>query len=528
MANILQYTQRTSARDNGQIARAAPLQVDQSNPLAGLSEALDVMANNARKREEEAGRAWAVEAVSNARLQWTSRLMDSQANADLGAPDFTQNFVSEFDAYATESLKNAPTPSAEKHLRERLAEIRTSLGERAITFEAGARIDYRDTKFSAAIGNVQKLMNADPGQFEVGLAELLSVIDTSELPPAKRASMRQKAIDDVAEAAVWSQINRSPEQFLSSIGTGADGKAALNGVTGNKPFDILSFEKRASMLSRAISAKNTRDAEIEREAKESSKKLGDDYMKEIVLRASGGGEQRLTKQYIEEARDFLSPAEYKSALVMLRTGGLTSEGGSAKSDPGVFRDLQALVYEDPEAAKRQALVHHSNGMLSNSDLSSIMTRADSSDRRVGPKSVYERTRAYITNSLDPGPMVQDPVGRGRMAEALREFDVWVQSGPNGKRTDEEIDLRGKEIIKQWRFINLQETAAGLPQPRFGSINRAVSDYESHMQAVGAAWVKTKKAYAEGKMSKQEYMDEASRINAWFKLAPPKNAPKDKR
>ena len=260
MPSILQYQQRTSPQASYATPRAAALNT-QGVDVAGLADAFTGMLENQRKRQEEEGRAWAIEAVSDARLQWTSRLMDNQATADFGAPDFTQNFVKEFDAYSAEAIKNAPNPAAQKHLRERLADIRTTLGERAITFEAGARIDLRDTKFNAAIDNTQKLMNADPGQFEVGLAELLTVIDSSELPPAKRADMRQKAIGKVADAAVWSQINRSPERFLESIG----GDGPLRGATGNKPFDVLPFEQRTQMLSKAISEKNFRAGEANRD-----------------------------------------------------------------------------------------------------------------------------------------------------------------------------------------------------------------------------------------------------------------------
>lgn len=523
MANIIQYQQRTTPQVSYATPRAAAINPgSNANIFGAVAEGLGALLTNQAKREEEAGRAWAIDAVSQARLEWTSRLQENQANAPPGASGFTENFITEFDTYSAEALKNAPSDSAKKYFHERLADIRTSLGEKAITFEAGARVDYRDTKFNAAIENNQKLMMADPSQFEVSLAETLAVIRESALPPKQRADMEQRAIVGIASSAVWSQMSKSPEAFLGSIGMMGGkpegGSGAMRGVTGNKAFDVLPFDERVKMIGKAITLKNGFESDAERAADKMRKEKGDEMMKEALARLSPQpGQPRLDRAFIEEAREWVSPAEYKSLLQMQR-GGINSDGSrSTKSDPGTYRHLQMLLRDDPERAQKEAFTAHANGLISNSDLSSITGKASTLDRQGGPKTVYERVRQYISGSLDPGPMVQDPTGRGRLASALNEFDAWVEGDGKTKRTDAEIEKRGEEIIRQWRLTNFKNTAVGLPQPRFGAVSKNGSNFEARKAEIGAAWIKTKEAYNQKRITHSEMAQEATRLRDWLRL-----------
>lgn len=523
MPNIIQYQQRTTPQASYATPRAAALNTGGGNIAGEIADALSGMLANQAKREEEAGRAWAIDAVSQARLEWTSRLQDRQASAVPGAQDFTQQFITEFDEYAAEALKNAPNAPAKKYFHERLADIRTSLGEKAIGFEAAARVDYRDNQFSKAIENNQKLMMTDPGQFDVALAETLTVIKESALPPKQRADMEQKAIIDVASAAVWSQMTKSPVGFMQSIGmVSADpnaklGAGAVEGKTGNKAFDLLPFKERVSMISKAMALRNTMESDAEQAAEKLRKEKGDEMMKEALSRLDPQpGSPRLDREFIEAARPWVSPAEYKSLIQMSR-GGIQGESTS-RSDPGTFRHLQALLRDDPERAQREAFTAHANGMLTNSDLSSITGKAATLDRQGGPKTTYERVRQYVTGSLDPGPMVQDPQGRGRLASALNEFDKWVEGDGKTKRTDEEIERRGEEIIRQWRFVDFSNTAAALPQPRFGGkLSRGGSNFEARKAEIGAAANKAREMYNQKRVTWQEMADEMTRLREWLRL-----------
>lgn len=519
MANITQYVQRTTPQGIGPMPRASAPNIPANNTFGKVADAINGMLENRAKREDEKGRAWAIDALSQARLHWSTQLLERQASAAEGADGFTQTFVGDFDKFSKDALENAPTDSARQYMHERLSSMRTELGEKAINFEATARIDYRDNKFNSAIDNTQKLMMTDPSQFDVGVSELVAVIDSSELPPAAKANMRVKAIGSVALAAVTSQMQRSPTAFMQSIGMGGDknGAGLVKGETGNKAFDLLPFAERTKVMGQALTLKNSMDTEAERNADKMRKEKGDEMMKEALSRLDPqSGQPRLDRQFIEAARPWVSPAEYKSLLQMQR-GGLASDGSrSAKSDPGTYRHLQMLLRDDPEQAQKEAFNAHANGLISNSDLSSITGKASTLDRQGGPKTVYERVRQYISGSLDPGPMVTDPIGRGRLASAMNEFDAWVEDAPKGhKRSDSEIEARGEEIIRQWQLVNMRKTTMGLSQPRFGTLSRGGPDFEARKAEVGNAWLKTKEKFKQGKITKQEMYDESSRLSSWL-------------
>jgi hypothetical protein len=486
------------------------------DPLSTLAGGVKDVVDALQEREDEQGRAWAVEALSKARLDWTSTLIERQSTAKPGAPGFTSELVKDFDDYYKHVVDDAPTPSAKKFMHERMAELRVHFGERAMVFEAGARVDYRTDKFNAAIDNTQKLMNTDPSQFSVALSEQLAVIDASALPPDKRSAMRQAAVDRIAGAAVWAQVNRSPVEFMRSVGMygGKAGVLDLQGKTGNAAFDILPFDKRIEMVSQAINLKARIDADADRAAERERKMLADEAMKGALDRLFPGNDKPpLDRQFVENIRPLLSHEEYKSLLVGMEKVDDGPEGG--KSDPETFRRLQSGLYRNPEGVVGAALVAHRNHLLSNTDLSSILTKAHELDRQGGPKTEYERTRQRIVDNLDPGPLVQDPIGKGRFAEALYAFDKWSNSG---KHTDDEISKRGFELVNQYRFINLSDTVAGLPKPRYGDVRRNPGDPGGMLQDVARAYENTKKAYADKKITKDEFNSEVSNLNKWRKSA----------
>ena len=530
MANITPYHQKISPSAVGgptPNAQGAPI-YDSSSVIKGVGQAVADVVSVFKKREDEQGRAWSAEALSKARLDLSSEFARQQSEAGPGAPDFTNNVVKGFDEYSTKLIESAPTPAARQHLHERLYELRSSIGDRAITFEAAARIDYRDTAFNNAIDNTQKLMTADPSQFKSALAEQLATIDGSAIPPKQKADLRQKAITNISSSAVDAAIKSNPQQFLDQIGlaqqkygrqSGVGEGTLVSGRTGNDAFDLLPSDTRIKKVTEAIALQHTLTQDAERKLKEEHKEIGQDLLKEAFARLTPQkGQPRLDRTYIEQVRPFVSAAEYKSLLEAYNTG---QSGGETKTDPRTFRQLQTLLYTDPQEAEKAALQAHRGGLISNSDLSSTLTKANSLDRQGGPKSEYERTSKRIAQNLDPGPLVQDPAGKSRYAEAIYEFDEWSRAG---KRTDAEVQKRGEEIINQYRFINLSQTAAVLPQPRFGGVRRG-GDGPSIENDIRVSIAATVKARDENRLTPTEYTTEMKRLNAWRKTIPPTPVPK---
>lgn len=522
-ARIIEYAQRTEPRMVGGMPRASGEDSYSSGRLAvarganDLAQGMQNLGFALKEKTDADAQAWTAAALSQSRLDWASRLEERKQSLkpeELGA--FTPKLLAEFDDYAGKAIGNAPTEEAKSFLHQRMLELRTSLGAEALQYQAAAQVDYRIDKYGAAVDNTKKLMNTDPSQYGVALAEQLAVIDSAALPPIQKSALRQKAIDEISSSAVWSQIQRSPTAFLKSIGflgdtvdpvTGVTRKSSgdLMGTTGNQAFDALSSEKRVSLFEGAIRLKAQIDNDANVAAEKARKELSDTYMKEAWGRLQDG---KLRRDFIEQIRPALSNDDYRALLK-----GLRGDGAGAMTDPGTYRKLQQLIYSDPREAERFAFSAHKNGLLSNEHLSSGLARARELSRTEGPKSEYERSRQYVVGSLDPGPMVQDPIGRARLADALDTFDRWVGES---KRTDEEIRRRGQEVVQQFRFIDMSNTVAALPSPRSGSIRRNPGDAPGMMQDIAAAANKAKSDHEKGVLSKEEYESEMALINRWRK------------
>jgi hypothetical protein len=407
VAKIIDYTQRTQPDIRGAIPRASgPGGADRIASMFGqagssLGRSFDVAAEAVSLRDEEQARAWSASVLSKARLDWAQQLADRQANAAPGAPDFTGTVVKDFDEYAKQTLETAPSIKSKLFLQKQLDELKTHIGESAIGFEAKARLDYRDDQFTESTKNLQKLMATDPAQYKIALAEQLALVDASAMPPVKRSAVRQKMIDDVSTAAVWSMIQKSPTRFLEDIGfmgnvdpaTGKVRKSSgdLNGRTGVDAFDALPFQQRIHLFDQAIRLKAQTDSDVDRLAKQEKQRLSDEAMKTIAAANSDG---KLNRGVIEQYRPILNHAEYQSALKMLDK----PEAGQ-RTDPAAFAQLLKLQQTDPDRAIEYAFQIHRNGLLSNADLSSEVTRVRSIQRQEGPRQDRHGARAARRRGL---------------------------------------------------------------------------------------------------------------------------------
>jgi len=486
--------------------------------LDALANAGYKMAGVLAEREDEEGRAWSASSISTARLDWSEQLVKRQADAEPGAPNFVAKFVEDFDKYSAETLANAPNDRAKNFMGQRLGDLRATLGVQAMQFEAQARIDYRTDQFNEGVSKAEKLMNTDPSQYETVMQEQISLLANSGVPPVKRSELAQRASDRISAAAVWSEIQRSPNGFLQAIGfqDGPDAKKGrissgdLKGQTGFLPYDNLPFEKRIGFLEQALRLKSQIGADGDRGARELREQMREDAMKEGWFLQSNG---KLTREYIESVRPVLNSSEYKAlsdALVKPDT---------QKNDPGTFRQLETMISQGRIGeAQRFAFTSHAAGLISNETLSSTVSRAvalGKEGQSNGPKNEYERMRSYITGRMDPGPLVQDPVGRSRLADALYEYDTWYKAGAGGKRTDTEIRDFGKELPGRYKLIDFNDTVLTLPLPRSGNVRRNAADMKGMEQDLHTAMATARQRLADKQYTKADYDNEVATISRWL-------------
>lgn len=491
----------------------------------GISQFEAARARDAAERENETARAWSASALSKARLDWSTQLVERQSKAEPNATDFTPNLMKDYGDYATKLLESAPSRKAKAFLTERLEEFRVSLGTQALTFEAQARIDYRNDLFNQGIQNTQKLMNTAPEQYKEALAEQVALIDSSALPPLKKSELRQKAIDNISSAAVWSQMQKNPAGFLNSIGFGiaADGKTRrttgdLQGVTGNEAFDALPYEKRVQLFGQAVTMRAQMEADAAAAVKQKQMEASDEVAKQGWNMIFTPGKLSQARNYIEQNKQVLHAPVYHSLLSAIRSeerhnmaDARAAASVPQRSDPAAFRDIQRLILDNkPEEAARLSFMYHQNGRLSNEHLAVSVSTAQAIEKENGPRNPYQRGRAYIAQAMDPGPLVQDPLGRSRMANALDAFDTWVKSG---KRTDEEIEKQSKSLVDQYRFINFGDTVMSLPRPSSYDMPR-VGTPAVIEQAAAQAGIAAKRRFERKELNESEYKAEIATINRW--------------
>ncbi len=506
MAQITEYGRRVQSPGvpEGQ-QRHSPYSTQAAGAgLSALGQGVVGLAEGLQRREANDAHLWTSSTMSQTRLDWANDLQQRQAQAQPGAPDFTPTLLKDFDEYSKKLVERAPSDTAKKFVQLRLDELRSEVGQRATMFEAKAKIDWRGDQVGVMVQNSQKLMNTDPGQYRSILDSALADIDAVDMPPVQKSEYRQKAIDSISASAVWSQIQKSPSAFLQSVGFYGGNRSAgdLTGQTGNEAFDALPFERRTQMFDQAVRYAAQLDLDVNGMSKKERDRLAEEALKEAYSRQSAG---KLDSTYVEGIRPLVSAPEYKSLLKMLK-------GGGEINDAATFRQIQNLIYKDPRVAENFAFTAHRNGLITDDTLSSSVSRSREIARSEGPKSEYERSRAYIVGSLDPGPLVQDPVQRSRLAEALDTFDRWINAEP--KRPDADVQKRGQEIVNQYKLVNLSDTIMALPSPRSGMIRRNPGDQQGMMDDIANAARKAKSDYEAKKIKREEYEQEMEMINRW--------------
>lgn len=232
----------------------------------------------------------------------------------------------------------------------------------------------------------------------------------------------------------------------------------------------------------------------EREDEKYRKRRGDELMKDAFAKMESG---RLTREYVEQAKPFIEPSEYKSLLKGLHGG------DDRRDDPHAYADLQRMIYSNPTEAEKAAFRYHQNGLIKNSTLSTTLERARSIGRSEGPKSEYERSRSYVTTTLAPSPMTDDPAPRARMALALREYDDFAAKGD---KKDDELKKKADEVVKRHSLIDMADMAR---KTSMGAANDPVVVLEN----VRTRASKVQADYAAKRITEAEYQKSMGELNA---------------
>lgn len=298
------------------------------------------------------------------------------------------------------------------------------------------------------------------------------------------------------EAAILGEITTQPERALDRL---SDPKQLpnLDEVARSRLIDTTT--RRIDTLTRERAAQaERRDRLVEKELK----RAADEKEKEgWGLWADG----KLSREWIDGAKSTLGANQYE-AFVRASRG-----DGPETDDRDAYADLQRLLHSsNPAAAESVAYRYHKAGLIKNATLSGTVEKVRSFSRQEGPKSEYERSRAYIVDRLAPSEATQDPTPRARLGEAVDMFDRWVNEKP---RTDKEIEEKGREIADRFVFVDLSQMKLSIPLPRSYAGTRSTVTID----AISAAEDKLVTDKDAGLLGDDEYRREARILDQWRRV-----------
>src|SRR3990167_8728393 len=277
------------------------------------------------------------------------------------------------------------------------------------------------------------------------------------LGPDRERDQEVKRRTAILEATVNARVN---------MGDFA-GARRLVGDTRND--DVLAPDLRRT-LTNSINAEDDRRAQRRVAEADRAERLADKRLKESQEAVEKDGwdmwrQGKLDQDRLTANRTNLSANQVEAFSRVLI-------GGDKINDRDAFADLQKSLHSDPQEAERMAYLYHKDGLINDGTLASTVEKARTFSRQEGPKSQYERSRDFIRGSLDPGPLVNDPIARERMEEALQLYDGYAGEKV---RPDEELDAKARNIVERFRLFDLTRARFSLPVPYGASVAREAVD-----------------------------------------------------
>lgn len=470
------YEQRTRASQAG----LGPGPMDSGRGIQALGAALgqvgDVLLD---VREREAAAESAV-ALSKAQVDWSRRLYEAKQTAQPGAPDFTKNILSEFDKYETEAIKGVRTNSARQFMRQRLAAYRTQIVDRAMEFEATARVAHRETQFTTAKEQYGAATDLDPdGWMERG-AEMSAVIDGMGLPPIEAETKRKEATDYIMSRAALAEARRDPD---------ATTKRLVAPAKDDMLFLALTPAMRDELLKATESEQRARWAEENQEysrAERAEKDAKEAASKDMDERLAAGN---LSAAWLEDNRDRLAPEDYRYGYRQL------SGEGDGPRNLQAYIDLRdrAGRGEDVRDMARASLT---SGKISRSDYDRLLSEVESTW-----PNWYKRGQTFLSTSSGYSDLNPTPDTAQAKANMLDDWNDWARKNPGA--TDAQAEEGFRHIARQYALVK----TTALKTPRYLAGSRLQPD----LAATKAATVK---AFNDGRISREEFDREAALLRQW--------------
>ena len=345
--------------------------------------------------------------------------------------------------------------------------------QQGIVGKERAALDDRLYQFSQLPGSGNPEL--DSYAISQGILALDNALANGFITPEEEANLRQAFQRNANMASANKAIADNPDAFIVAVEAGQ--------------FGNLSNEDRNDLINKARTAAETLDNRI-RQAEERQQKEIEDAtrMEGDDLVANG----TLTRQWVQNHRDDLSPEQYRYLLKEVT-------GGAASTNNTIYSSLltRASSGQDVTAEVRQ---EYSVGNLTKEDFNKLISLSTGS-------GWYKRGSQFITQALRVSDLNPDPAAPQRLANAMNDWIGWSQSIDVEKMSDKQAMEEAHRIVSEYSIINFQDAILTLRAPRFlvGSRN------EPNLEATED---ETLRALEEGRITEQEFTTQSALINQW--------------
>lgn len=483
---------------------------------------------------------WAGDQVAQARVKAVQDLEAAKASAPAGdQTGFTQKYLAGFDKSNQSLIDGAGgNPVARQMVTKGLGDLRQTLQDHTLDWEAQQNVAYRADSFSNNLKSQLPLIEAHPELAGQVGSTLMDQLNSTGADPSKRLVAAREMDSQISVAAANGLTRQDPRGALQALNDPTKAPPlfapVLTGLTDaqreavrskanehlsdsvyealsnkdirgaqlalNKNEDLLD-PKTAEALQRSINAQVTGNLALQdKQQRDNSNAL----LKNAILMQKNG---QLTPQWIEQHHNTWEPEAYEYAYKLL-------SGKESQTDPHVYAPLltDALQGKDVSAKAQEALYA---GQLTLSDYKAI------ADKSEAPRKGYvARGADYISEALKPNPLVNDPAGSRAHANALDDWRQYAEDHPGATETEARNTYRS--IADHYQIIEANKATTFMAVPLHLVGSRLQPD-------IPQTWAETKKAHDSGDMSDGEYQRQALLIQQWLaatakKATPAKAAP----
>lgn len=426
---------------------------------------------------------YALKTTADAEQNWHEEILKRQQTVQPGAPNFTPDLLKDYDAFVKKTAKAAPNAMAAQMVNRQLLQLRSTVAQRAVTFEANEAVRHNTEVAAQSIDAAGNEVLNDPSVYAQRLQDRQALIAQMNLDPGSREKLQQHAKDELSKFATMGAIERDPYATMVEL---ASGKSALPYVGSLTPEARVQLLNHADQVLRARVADATR---IDGMAEKQNEKQRQDVLMQGVLSAKQG---TLTPDWITQHAPLLK-AEDVDHLYRELAG-----GESVKSDLHTYSDLlvRAVSGED---VTTQATSAYTRGLLGHDDYTRLVT---TSGKEI--PTPYKRGSAYIRQALDT-QMNPDPDRNKSLADALTEWNDWFEKNP--QVTAEEAEKKAESVSTRYRLFGAQSQLFTLKPPLYLQGSRAQPD-------VDATEKKTVEAFKNGEIDEGEFNKQAALLSQW--------------